>query len=256
VIPTLKLFRNAQFFRRHRNTFISGFNSLFGRVRAERERQRSRMRRILFNRRPPWDALEDLRLKLRGDPKKRHRLSRVAYLTLLALVPLEIAHAIAAENPDSKAPSRIREMAGTWNVEEWMWTGPGSAPMALPAAVSHRYCASDADGALTLYGSIFVAPQWGRASNAPFRYRIVVGAVERARQTVELFLTPLSNEFAAEFLAFKYLYTHRQETEDSEVPSEDFSCHAATSPVCGSLCPRAPSQAGIEQGWGRSRSQR
>ena len=64
-------------------------------------------------------------------------------------------------------------------------------------------------GTLTLYGGRFVAPQWGEAKNVPFRYRIVVGRVEKEQQAVRLYLTPQSGANINEFLAFEYVYTRK-----------------------------------------------
>ena len=64
-------------------------------------------------------------------------------------------------------------------------------------------------GMLTLYGGRFVAPQWGESKNVPFRYRIVVGRVEKEQQAVRLYLTPQSGANAGEFLAFEYVYTRK-----------------------------------------------
>jgi hypothetical protein len=60
---------------------------------------------------------------------------------------------------------------------------------------------------INLLGSMFVAPKWGDAANAAFRYRLVVGPVLQDRQTVRLYLTPVSDDSAREFLAFEYVYT-------------------------------------------------
>lgn len=59
---------------------------------------------------------------------------------------------------------------------------------------------------LALYGSVFVASQWGSATNVPFRYRLDVGPIQGNTQTVELYLTPMGLA-GREFLAFRYLYT-------------------------------------------------
>lgn len=64
-------------------------------------------------------------------------------------------------------------------------------------------------GAVELYGGIFVATQWGAATNVPFRYRLVVGPVRGNSQTVELYLTPMPAGKSPGFLAFKYVYTRR-----------------------------------------------
>jgi Protein of unknown function (DUF1579) len=66
--------------------------------------------------------------------------------------------------------------------------------------------AASSDG-IKLQGSHFVAPEWGKAHNVPFKYRLVVGEVKDDRQTVQLFLTPKSGQDRHEFLAFEYLYT-------------------------------------------------
>jgi hypothetical protein len=63
------------------------------------------------------------------------------------------------------------------------------------------------DGVIALYGGTFVAPQWGAAKDAAFRYRLVLGPVHSASQSVELYLTPIPATRGHEFLAFKYLYT-------------------------------------------------
>ncbi|MGH8201428.1 MAG: DUF1579 family protein [Steroidobacteraceae bacterium] len=65
------------------------------------------------------------------------------------------------------------------------------------------------DSAIDLYGGIFVATQWGSATNVPFRYRIVVYPVRDNTQTVELYLTPMPAAQSRSFLAFKYVYTRR-----------------------------------------------
>ena len=62
-------------------------------------------------------------------------------------------------------------------------------------------------GGLTLYGGGFVAPQWGKSKNVPFRYRLVVGHVEKEQQAVRLYLTPQSGANPKEFLAFEYVYS-------------------------------------------------
>jgi Protein of unknown function (DUF1579) len=65
-------------------------------------------------------------------------------------------------------------------------------------------------GGIKLYGSSFVAPRWGDATNAAFMYRLMVGKVEKDRQVVQLYLTPQSAESAKEFLAFEYVYTRQR----------------------------------------------
>jgi hypothetical protein len=65
------------------------------------------------------------------------------------------------------------------------------------------------EGAITLYGGIFVAPRWGELKNAAFRYRLTIGEIRNNRQLIRLYLTPLSGESAKEFLAFEYIYTRQ-----------------------------------------------
>ena len=67
-----------------------------------------------------------------------------------------------------------------------------------------------AKSAVKLYGESFVAPEWGEARNVAFRYRLEVGAIEKDRQSVRLYLTPLSGEKPKEFLAFEYIYIRRR----------------------------------------------
>jgi hypothetical protein len=47
-------------------------------------------------------------------------------------------------------------------------------------------------------------------TNVPFRYRIVVGPVEKDQQAVRLYLTPQSGANTKEFLAFEYGYTRKR----------------------------------------------
>jgi hypothetical protein len=65
-------------------------------------------------------------------------------------------------------------------------------------------------GEIVLYGDSFVAPRWGKTTNAAFRYRLVIGKVEKDCQLVRLYLTPQLGETAKEFLAFEYVYTLRR----------------------------------------------
>lgn len=61
------------------------------------------------------------------------------------------------------------------------------------------------DEEIQLLGTSFVAPAWGQSKNVPFMYRLTVGAVERDRQTVRVFLKEQRAQ-AKEFLAFEYVY--------------------------------------------------
>jgi hypothetical protein len=42
------------------------------------------------------------------------------------------------------------------------------------------------------------------------RYRLAVGELEKDRQVVQLYLTPLSGKSLKEFLAFEYVYTRQR----------------------------------------------
>lgn len=58
---------------------------------------------------------------------------RLRIIFAAAFVPFAIASAYAA------APGPLlQDMVGTWNVQQRMWPGPGSAPTPLPAAMAHR----------------------------------------------------------------------------------------------------------------------
>ena len=167
-------------------------------------------------------------------------------------------------------PHLMRDMAGTWQVQQRMWPAAGKEPVTLPSAVAQRrllgrlfieeimekapqakgdaftrvacfnyngvnqqfeYVSLDSrapqmmtekssgaegpnpkadGGAVTLFGDIFVAPQWGEAKNAPFRYRLTIGQIEKDRQVVRLYLTLLTAEPGTEFLAFEYVYTRER----------------------------------------------
>jgi Protein of unknown function (DUF1579) len=63
---------------------------------------------------------------------------------------------------------------------------------------------------ITLYGGSFVAPRWGETENVAFRFKLVISSVKNNQQTVDLYLTPLSDrQSAKEFLAFEYIYTRK-----------------------------------------------
>jgi hypothetical protein len=40
--------------------------------------------------------------------------------------------------PTAAIPALIRDMTGTWSVEQRMWTGPGAGPAVLPSAIARR----------------------------------------------------------------------------------------------------------------------
>lgn len=163
-------------------------------------------------------------------------------------------------------PLPLQAMAGTWDVQEWMWPAPGAQRVDLPPAIAHRrligghfiqeimtalpgskspfsrisyfdYNAmngqyeyfsidtrlpqmmnersrgpTDPAAPIELYGGTFVAPQWGSATNVPFRYRLVLYPIRGNRQTADLYLTPMPAGQSAGFLAFKYIYTRRSST--------------------------------------------
>lgn len=63
----------------------------------------------------------------------------------------------------------------------------------------------DARGIVELAGGVFIAAQWGEATNITFNYRAEITPVDKGRQTFKLFLTPMSGE-GEEFQAFQYDY--------------------------------------------------
>ena len=134
-----------------------------------------------------------------------------------------------------------RQLVGNTYLKETMQLEPGSkqSPFTRDAyfnynAVTHRYEYASMDtrapqlmveksdvtaeasttpqraDTIALQGSRFLAPRWGNATNVSFRYRLTIGPVEHDRQTVRLYLTPLSGTTKKEFLAFEYVYTRRR----------------------------------------------
>lgn len=85
------------------------------------------------------------------------------------------------------------------------------APQLMTEISAGAHAAHDLAGRrdVSLNGGMFVAPVWGDVTDAAFRYRLVVGAIQDGRQTLHLMLTPLSGEGGEEFLAFEYVYTRR-----------------------------------------------
>ena len=55
----------------------------------------------------------------------------------------------------------------------------------------------------------FVLPRWGNTANAAFKGRKVI-ELEKDRQIVRLYWTPLAGESAEEFLAGEYVYTRQR----------------------------------------------
>lgn len=64
-----------------------------------------------------------------------HRARRSLGLLCLSMA-VGTAAPVAAQAPD--AASLVHQMAGTWDVQEWMWSGPGAQATPLPAAVAER----------------------------------------------------------------------------------------------------------------------
>ena len=61
--------------------------------------------------------------------------------TLLAIGFLAASTAAAAASgpaPADNMPPLIRDMAGTWQVQQRMWPAPNAEPLNLPAAVARR----------------------------------------------------------------------------------------------------------------------
>jgi len=54
-----------------------------------------------------------------------------------------------------------------------------------------------------------VAPRWGASTNAAFKYRLVIGTIEKNQQEVRLYLTPRMAGMPKEFLAFEYVCTRQ-----------------------------------------------
>jgi hypothetical protein len=61
---------------------------------------------------------------------------------------------------------------------------------------------------VSLCGGIFVAPKWGKAINAAFRYRLVMVQASQKPTSRYIVLDPVSGELADEFLACEYVYSH------------------------------------------------
>jgi hypothetical protein len=187
--------------------------------------------------------------------------SRVLPCILFCVVCASVAN---AQSP----PPLVEAMAGTWNVQQKMWTGPSVPPTELPPAIAQRHLVDGKyleesmhpsalkpgqDGYfvrnaflnynaatkkyeyfsidtrapqamneqsaaaetpttakdLTLVGSTFTAPEWGKEKNVTFAYRLMVGVVRDGNQTVQLFLTPQSKLPKTEFVAFEYQYVRQ-----------------------------------------------
>jgi len=83
------------------------------------------------------------------------------------------------------------------------------APQMMNERTVNSAGATSPSSDINLLGGVFVAPRWGDAKNAAFRYRLVVGQVQGDHQEVDLYLTPLSGSAQPEFRAFKYVYTRK-----------------------------------------------
>jgi hypothetical protein len=65
--------------------------------------------------------------------RRNFGLSCLLYLAVLA--PLRGS---TADSDNRTSPALLRDMIGTWAVEEWMWGSPGARAASLPAAVAER----------------------------------------------------------------------------------------------------------------------
>ena len=174
--------------------------------------------------------------------KQRPCVARMSVLLMGCMVYCSLLTAVACANDaplgvnsDDAATPLIQQMIGTWDVRQRMWPGAAAKAIDLPPAVAHRVLLGSAilQEVMTLamksseapftrvayfdynavtqqyeYFSLDTrAPQWGESKNVPFRYRIVVGHVEKEQQAVRLYLTPQSGAKTKEFLAFEYVYT-------------------------------------------------
>ena len=135
--------------------------------------------RAIAHRRLIGDAFLEEAMEL-APGTKAEPFTRVSYLDYNA-----VTHQFEYFSLDSRAPQMMNERSLQNDVQK---TGRNQEPV-------------------TLYGDMFVAPQWGDAKNAAFRYRLTVGAVSDDHQIVRLFLTPVSAGPGTDFLAFEYVYT-------------------------------------------------
>lgn len=112
--------------------------------------------------------------------------------------------------PDARQPPFTRTAYFNYNAVTHRYEY-ASMDTRAPQLMVEKSAASTADaaGTLSLQGGKFLAPKWGTATDVTFRYRLTIGPVERDRQTVRLYLTPLSDPAGKEFLAFEYVYTRR-----------------------------------------------
>lgn len=195
------------------------------------------------------------------------------FVVALALGPAAQAQSAPPAKPGAAADPQdalFRQMVGTWDVEQRIWTGPKAEPIKPPPAVARRRLMGDtfieevmeaAPGSgqepftriayfnynrvTRRYEAIsmdtrapqmmyeksyedsagkagqerrtvklylednFVLPRWGTLSNAGFKGRKVI-ELEKDRQIVRLYWTPLVGENAEEFLAGEYVYTRRR----------------------------------------------
>ena len=59
------------------------------------------------------------------------------------LVAPGAARSVATPQNIDQPRMLVHEMLGTWDVKEWMWTGPGTKPTPLPDAVADRRAVGD-----------------------------------------------------------------------------------------------------------------
>ena len=94
-------------------------------------------------------------------------LRLLAFTALCACFPLTSAVA-------QTAPALLQNMAGTWNVEQQMWPGPGAAAVQLPPGVAQRHLIDGKYLAESMQPSTLAQGQPGFfVRNAIFNYNAV-----------------------------------------------------------------------------------
>jgi hypothetical protein len=65
-------------------------------------------------------------------------MKTIARRSLFLALPALAVAAAGVSSDEKPVPPLIREMVGTWDVQEWMWPGPGAQAIVLAPAVARR----------------------------------------------------------------------------------------------------------------------
>lgn len=93
---------------------------------------------------PVCNFQEDEKMTFRNRIAGKLSLLLTGALCLAAAVPVVHGQNATLGDTGNNTTALLREMAGTWDARQRMWTGPDATPIDMPPAVAHRQLIGDA----------------------------------------------------------------------------------------------------------------